>query len=90
MDADIFDMLRDTVRRFVNERLIPAEDAVEEADAIPADIVSEIRTMGLFGLSVPEEFGGLGCTMSGIRDYPGVVPRFHRLSLADRDDGRHR
>ena len=64
MDADTFQMLRDTVRRFVNERLIPAEDRVEEEDEVPAEIVEEMREMGLFGLSIPEEFGGLGLTMS--------------------------
>lgn len=63
MDVETFDMLRDTVRRFVDERLIPAEDQVEEQDALPPEIVSQIKEMGLFGLSVPEEFDGLGCTM---------------------------
>jgi acyl-CoA dehydrogenase len=64
MDAETFQMLRDTVRRFVDERLIPAEDAVEEADAVPAEIIEQMREMGLFGISVPEAFGGLGCTMA--------------------------
>ena len=63
MDVETFDMLRDTVRRFVDERLIPAEDEVEEQDALPAEIVSQIKSMGLFGLSVPDEYDGLGCTM---------------------------
>lgn len=63
MDVDTFDMLRDTVRRFVDERLIPAEDEVEEQDALPPEIVSQIKSMGLFGLSVPDEYDGLGCTM---------------------------
>lgn len=64
MDAETFKLLCDTIRRFVDERLILAEDAVEEADAIPAEIVDQIREMGLFGLSVPQEYGGLGCTMA--------------------------
>ncbi|OCC23503.1 acyl-CoA dehydrogenase [Croceicoccus estronivorus] len=64
MDTETFDLFRDTVRRLVDERLIPAEDEVEETDNIPARIADQIREMGLFGLSVPEEFGGLGCTMS--------------------------
>ena len=57
-------LFRNTVRRFVDEQLIPAEDAVEEADAVPAAIVDQMRELGLFGISVPEEYEGLGCTMS--------------------------
>ena len=52
--------LRDTVRRFVRERLIPNERKVEEEDAIPPDIVDEMRALGLFGLTIPEDYGGLG------------------------------
>jgi len=64
LDPETFDALIDTVRRFVAERLRPREGAVEEADAIPAEIVQEMRDMGLFGLSIAEEYGGLGLTMS--------------------------
>ncbi len=63
LDPETFDALIDTVRRFVAERLRPLEAAVEEADAIPADVVKEMRDMGLFGLSIAEEYGGLGLTM---------------------------
>jgi acyl-CoA dehydrogenase len=64
MDTETFGLLKDQLARYVEERLIPAEDAVEEADDIPPDIVAEFKAMGLFGLSVPEEFGGLGLTMA--------------------------
>ncbi len=63
LDAETFDALIDTVRRFVAERLRPLEAEVEEADAIPAHIVEEMKAMGLFGLSIAEEYGGLGLTM---------------------------
>jgi acyl-CoA dehydrogenase len=63
LETETFGLLRDTVRRFVNERLIPAEDAVEAADEVPAAIVQEMRDLGLFGLSIPEAYGGLGLTM---------------------------
>uniref|UniRef100_UPI0035CAF9F1 acyl-CoA dehydrogenase family protein n=1 Tax=uncultured Sphingomonas sp. TaxID=158754 RepID=UPI0035CAF9F1 len=63
LDPETFDALIDTVRRFVAERLRPLEAAVEEADAIPADVVQEMRELGLFGLSIAEEHGGLGLTM---------------------------
>ena len=64
LDPETFDALIDTVRRFVAERLRPLEGQVETDDAIPADVVSEMREMGLFGLSIAEEYGGLGLTMS--------------------------
>ncbi|MEC6999349.1 acyl-CoA dehydrogenase family protein [Brucella abortus] len=47
----------------VRERLVPAESRVEETNRIPDDIIEEMRAMGLFGLSIPEEYGGLGLTM---------------------------
>jgi acyl-CoA dehydrogenase len=62
-DPEILTALLDTVRRFVRERLAPAEDIVAETDTIPADIVSDMKTMGLFGLTIPESYGGLGLTM---------------------------
>ena len=64
LDAETFDALIDMVRRFVAERLRPLEAEVEEADAIPQHIVDEMKTMGLFGLSIAEEYGGLGLTMA--------------------------
>ena len=62
-DPDITQAFLDSVRSFVNERLIPAENTVAETDQIPEDIVQEMKAMGLFGLTVPEEYGGLGVTM---------------------------
>ena len=64
MDTDTFAMLREAVRRFVDERLIPNEDRVEHEDAVPQEIIDEMRDLGLFGLTVPEEYGGLGLTSS--------------------------
>ncbi len=64
LDPDIFDALVVTVRRFVAERLRPLEQQVAEEDEVPDDVVREMREMGLFGLSIPEEFGGLGLDMS--------------------------
>ncbi|MFD1786013.1 acyl-CoA dehydrogenase family protein [Sphingomonas floccifaciens] len=63
LDAETFDALIDTVRRFVAERLRPLEAQVEADDAIPADIVDAMKGMGLFGLSIAEDYGGLGLTM---------------------------
>lgn len=64
LDQETFDALIDGIRRFVAERLRPREAEVAETDEVPADLVEEMKTLGLFGLSVPEEYGGLGLTMS--------------------------
>jgi acyl-CoA dehydrogenase len=63
LDQDTRDQLIDTVRRFVAERLRPLEAQVAETDEVPDDIVAEMRELGLFGLSIPQEFGGLGLSM---------------------------
>ena len=62
-DQDTLTAFLDTVRRFVKERLVPAENTVAETDEIPEDIVADMKAMGLFGLTVPESYGGLGLTM---------------------------
>jgi acyl-CoA dehydrogenase len=64
LDPESFDLLLSTVRRFVRERLRPLEERVDREDEVPPEIVAEMREMGLFGLSIPEEYGGLGLTMS--------------------------
>ena len=61
-DAETFNLLVDTIERFVRERLIPREAEVADNDAIPDDVVGDMRRMGLFGLTIPEQFGGLGLT----------------------------
>jgi acyl-CoA dehydrogenase len=63
LDAETFDALIDTVRRYVADRLRPLEAEVEANDAIPDDVIAEMKEMGLFGLSIAEEYGGLGLTM---------------------------
>ncbi len=60
LDPETFDQLRDNVRRFVRERLVPHEAAVDEANEIPAVVIEEMRGLGLYGLTIPPEFGGLG------------------------------
>lgn len=63
MDQETLSQLLTTIRRFVDERLIPAEAEVAETDEIPAPIVAGMRELGLFGLTAPEAYGGLGLTM---------------------------
>ncbi|MBO9641918.1 MAG: acyl-CoA dehydrogenase family protein [Pseudacidovorax sp.] len=62
-DPDTLAQLLDSVNRFVRERLVPAEAEVAETDEIPPALVQEMKALGLFGLTVPEEYGGLGLTM---------------------------
>jgi len=64
LDQDTLDQFLDTIRRFVRERLIPAEAQVDATDKIPDAIISEMKQMGLFGLTIPEEYGGLGLSMT--------------------------
>ena len=63
LDTETRDQLIDMVARFVAERLRPIEAQVAETDAMPDEIVAEMRSLGLFGLSIPEEYGGLGLSM---------------------------
>ena len=62
-DPEIFTLLLDTVRRYVSERLIPAEAEVVETGKIPDEIIVEMKEMGLYGLSISEDYGGLGLSM---------------------------
>jgi acyl-CoA dehydrogenase len=62
-DTETLQILLDSLRQFVGEVLIPRENEVADTDAIPQDIVQQMQAMGLFGLTLPEEFGGLGVTM---------------------------
>lgn len=63
LDLETRTQLITTIRRFVDEKLIPRESEVADADAMPEDIVQEMRDLGLFGLSIAEDFGGLGLNM---------------------------
>ena len=63
LDAETRQQLIETVRRFVREKCVPIEAKVAEEDRVPDEIVAEMRALGLFGLSIPEEYGGLGLSM---------------------------
>ncbi|QNQ10789.1 acyl-CoA dehydrogenase family protein [Sphingomonas alpina] len=64
MDQDVFEAFIDQLKRYVRERLIPAEKQVIETDCIPDDILAEMREMGLFGITMPVEYGGSGMNVS--------------------------
>ncbi|MFH1517441.1 MAG: acyl-CoA dehydrogenase family protein [Pseudomonadota bacterium] len=62
-DAEIRAALIEQVRRFVTEKCIPIEAEVGDNDAVPQSIVDEMKQLGLFGIAVPEEYGGLALDM---------------------------
>ena len=64
MDPDTFDQFLEQLDRYVRERLIPAEKDVIENDALPPEIIEEMKEMGLFGLTVPEDYGGAGLNVT--------------------------
>jgi len=62
-DQQILDQLLETVIRFVSQELIPTEAQVAEQNDIPTELVAKMAELGLFGLSIPTSYGGLGLTM---------------------------
>ncbi|MEO5598468.1 MAG: acyl-CoA dehydrogenase family protein [Novosphingobium sp.] len=85
MDADTFEAFLNQLGRFIRERLIPAEKEVIEANRVPDAILAEMRDMGLFALTTPEEFGGAGMSISQyiriIRELGKPAPAF-RAAMA--------
>ena len=62
-DQETMNLLLDSVSRFVREHLVPLEAEVAETDRIPPQAIAKMRELGLFGLSIPEQYGGLALTM---------------------------
>jgi acyl-CoA dehydrogenase len=83
MDRETFDAFIDQLQRYVRERLIPAEKAILETDLIPDAILTEMRDMGLFGLTMPEEYGGSAMNVSQyietIRQLSYAMPAFRSI-----------
>jgi acyl-CoA dehydrogenase len=63
LSKESLESLLSVVARFVKERLVPLEASVAENDSVPDAVVDEMKAMGLFGMSIPEEHGGLGLSM---------------------------
>lgn len=61
-DRSTLNVMIDTIKEFVMNELIPREVEVTENNQIPEDIINKMKELGLFGLSIPEEYGGLGLT----------------------------
>ena len=64
LDNESFELMLATVQSYIRKRLVPAESHLEEHDEVPAEIVEEMKEMGLFGLTIPEEYGGVGLSAS--------------------------
>lgn len=58
-------MLCDEVRRFIRDEVEPRSRWIEENDAMPDDLIQKAREIGLFGLTIPEEYGGSGLDLAG-------------------------
>ena len=63
LDQETFTLLLETIRTFVRDRLIPAEAEVDATDHVPADVVAEMKALGLYGLTIPSTYGGIGLTV---------------------------
>ncbi|MBI2816734.1 MAG: acyl-CoA dehydrogenase family protein [Acidobacteria bacterium] len=62
-DSEDIQQFAEEIRRFVRAELIPAEALVEEEDRIPQRIIQAMKQLGLFGMTIPESYGGLGFSM---------------------------
>ncbi len=60
LDAEIYDQIRETARRFAADVVKPAANDLDRDEAFPADIYRQMGALGLFGITVPEEYGGAG------------------------------
>ena len=83
LDAETRDQFIDTLRRFVSEQLRPLEAQVAADDQVPESVIQQMRDLGLFGISIPEEYGGLDLSME---DECLVVFELGRASPAFRSE----
>ncbi len=63
LDDNSFSIFLDTIKKFVDNKLIPREQEVEDTNNIPIDVVREMKDIGLFGISIPEKYGGSNLSM---------------------------
>ena len=64
VDDETFETLKSTIQRYVRERLVPLEAEVEATDEVPAEVIKELKELGLFGITIPDEYGGIGLSSS--------------------------
>ncbi|MCW2758181.1 MAG: acyl-CoA dehydrogenase domain protein, partial [Nocardioidaceae bacterium] len=73
--TDLQDEILKTVRQFVEAKVLPVATELEHADEYPTDIVEGMKDLGIFGLTIPEEYGGLG---ESLLSYALVVEQIAR------------
>ncbi len=78
LDED-FELVAETFRRFADDRLMPRAAQIHRSNSdVPEDLIRELSELGVFGLSVPEEYGGFA--QGGQHDYLGMVVATEELS----------
>jgi butyryl-CoA dehydrogenase len=70
VDESVRAEIVETVRKFVQREVIPVASDLEHTDTYPDEIVSKMRDLGLFGITIPEAYGGLGLDLL---TYVGVI-----------------
>lgn len=67
MDKDLekFSLVRQTVRNFVSKEVDPLAEEIERQEKVPEELLAKAADIGLFGLSIPQEYGGMGIGMLG-------------------------
>ena len=78
-DQDLIQTLRHSTRAFVKRQLEPLEKQVEEEDRFPEGLRQQMGNLGYFGLTIPEEYGGSGLSLSA---YCAIVEEFGRTHSA--------
>lgn len=63
LEPDVRAQFLETIAKFVATRLRPLEGKVSEDDRVPDDVIDDMKALGLFGLTIPPEYGGLGLSM---------------------------
>lgn len=89
---------RESVRRFVDDQIVPVAREYEQAGRYPTEIVEHMKAMGLFGLTVPAKYGGIDVDFISFalvfeeiaRSWMGVAGILGSLSLACWMINRHR
>src|SRR5438034_9756659 len=54
----------DMVRRFADEQIIPIAEEHDHEDKFPEQVVEQMKELGLFGVTIPEEYGGMGLDLT--------------------------
>jgi acyl-CoA dehydrogenase len=83
MDDETYTLFFEQLQRFVHGRLVPAEQTVIEGDRIPDSVLAEMRDMGLFGLTIPTEYGGIGLSVGQyvrvIQELSWAIPAYRAI-----------